>query len=229
MGWLKSNSSTNWKMFDFFFWSSWCTMRVNRELALCTSEDGISWWLESMDCLFGNKRAKFHRRSMGVIVTPPCKNWFFIFSLRLSRQKLGWNFMIDRFLSFTLIFFWLYSQYQLIWNDIRNVNLLEFHYFSLSYKEIQDLFQNKIIKIIIFHYFCSEELDIDLQDIYYKVRCVVFPLPSLGFKRDVLRDSPDFWGPLLVVLLYAMLALFGQFKVSSQVTWWCLQFVQSLS
>ena len=64
-------------------------------------------------------------------------------------------------------------------------------------------------------YFSSEELDIDLQDIYYKVRCVVFPLPSLGFKRDVLRDSPDFWGPLLVVLLYAMLALFGQFKVSS--------------
>lgn len=63
-------------------------------------------------------------------------------------------------------------------------------------------------------YFSSEELDIDLQDIYYKVRCVVFPLPSLGFKRDVLRDSPDFWGPLLVVLLYAMLALFGQFKVS---------------
>ena len=60
----------------------------------------------------------------------------------------------------------------------------------------------------------SEELDIDLQDIYYKVRCVVFPIPSLGFKRDVLRDSPDFWGPLLVVVVYAMLALLGQFKVS---------------
>ena len=60
-------------------------------------------------------------------------------------------------------------------------------------------------------------MDIDLQDIYYKVRCVVFPIPSLGFKRDVLRDSPDFWGPLLVVLLYAMLALFGQFKVSQNI------------
>ncbi|XP_068681699.1 protein YIPF4-like [Montipora foliosa] len=68
-----------------------------------------------------------------------------------------------------------------------------------------------------------EELDIDLQDIYYKVRCVVFPIPSLGFKRDVLRDSPDFWGPLLVVLLYAMLALFGQFKVVSWIiTIWLL-------
>ena len=73
----------------------------------------------------------------------------------------------------------------------------------------------KIIYLFLFVLiFFSEELDIDLQDIYYKVRCVVFPLPSLGFKRDVLRDSPDFWGPLLVVLLYAMLALFGQFKVS---------------
>ena len=67
---------------------------------------------------------------------------------------------------------------------------------------------------LLYCFFGSEELDIDLQDIYYKVRCVVFPLPSLGFKRDVLRDSPDFWGPLLVVLIYAMLALFGQFKVS---------------
>ena len=66
--------------------------------------------------------------------------------------------------------------------------------------------------------FSREELDIDLQDIYYKVRCVLFPIPSLGFKRDVLRDSPDFWGPLLVVLLYAMLALFGQFKVSKRVS-----------
>lgn len=52
---------------------------------------------------------------------------------------------------------------------------------------------------------------------------MVFPLPSLGFKRDVLRDSPDFWGPLLVVLLYAMLALFGQFKVVSWIiTIWLL-------
>ena len=79
---------------------------------------------------------------------------------------------------------------------------------------IRDKHTQKKIVYLIFVLFSSEELDIDLQDIYYKVRCVVFPLPSLGFKRDVLRDSPDFWGPLLVVLLYAMLALFGQFKVS---------------
>lgn len=58
-----------------------------------------------------------------------------------------------------------------------------------------------------------EELDIDINDIYYKVRCVLFPIPSLGFQKDVLRQNPDFWGPLFVVLLYALLALYGQFRV----------------
>lgn len=61
--------------------------------------------------------------------------------------------------------------------------------------------------------FSREELDIDVDDIYYKVRCVLFPLPSLGFQKDVLRQNPDFWGPLFVVLVYALLALYGQFRV----------------
>ena len=61
--------------------------------------------------------------------------------------------------------------------------------------------------------FSREELDIDLKDIYYKVRCVLFPLPQLGFQRTVLKESPDFWGPLLVVLCYSLLSLYGQFKV----------------
>lgn len=71
------------------------------------------------------------------------------------------------------------------------------------------------IKISIFVF--SEELDIDVDDIYYKVRCVLFPLPSLGFKKDVLRENPDFWGPLFVVLLYALLALYGQFRVRYEI------------
>jgi len=61
--------------------------------------------------------------------------------------------------------------------------------------------------------FYREELDIDLKDIYYKVRCVLFPLPQLGFQRTVLKENPDFWGPLLVVLSYSLLSLYGQFKV----------------
>lgn len=60
-----------------------------------------------------------------------------------------------------------------------------------------------------------EELDIDLTDIYYKVRCVMFPLPSLGFKREVLKDSPDFWGPLFIILLFSLVSLYGQLHVIS--------------
>ncbi|XP_055879852.1 protein YIPF4-like [Biomphalaria glabrata] len=60
-----------------------------------------------------------------------------------------------------------------------------------------------------------EELDIDLKDIYYKLRCVLFPLPQLGFNRHIVRESPDFWGPLIVILLYAIVSLYGQFRVVS--------------
>lgn len=61
---------------------------------------------------------------------------------------------------------------------------------------------------------CREELDIDLKDIYYKIRCVLMPMPSLGFNRQVVRDNPDFWGPLAVVLLFSMISIYGQFRVS---------------
>jgi len=60
-----------------------------------------------------------------------------------------------------------------------------------------------------------EELDIDLKDIYYKVRCVLLPLPYFRLKRSIVRESPDFWGPLMVVLAYALLSLYGQFSVVS--------------
>ncbi|XP_026852628.1 protein YIPF4 [Electrophorus electricus] len=60
-----------------------------------------------------------------------------------------------------------------------------------------------------------EELDIDLKDIYYKVRCVLMPMPYLGFNRQVVRDNPDFWGPLAVVLLFSMISIYGQFRVVS--------------
>ena len=60
---------------------------------------------------------------------------------------------------------------------------------------------------------CSEELDIDVKDIYYKLRCVLLPLPFLGLERTIIRDSPDFWGPLFVVLLYALISVYGQFRV----------------
>lgn len=60
-----------------------------------------------------------------------------------------------------------------------------------------------------------EELDIDLKDIYYKLRCVLMPIPSLGYNRQVVRDNPDFWGPLAVVLIFSMISIYGQFRVVS--------------
>uniref|UniRef100_A0A1I8GR47 Protein YIPF n=1 Tax=Macrostomum lignano TaxID=282301 RepID=A0A1I8GR47_9PLAT len=60
-----------------------------------------------------------------------------------------------------------------------------------------------------------EELDIDPTDIYYKLRCVLLPLPYFGYDRQVVRDRPDFWGPLFVVLLFALVAMVGQFRVVS--------------
>lgn len=66
-----------------------------------------------------------------------------------------------------------------------------------------------------------EELDIDLKDIYYKVRCVLFPFPFMGYQRHLVRDSPDFWGPLLVIVLFSLVSLYGQFSVVSWiVTMW---------
>ncbi|MFH4979525.1 hypothetical protein AB6A40_006234 [Gnathostoma spinigerum] len=60
-----------------------------------------------------------------------------------------------------------------------------------------------------------EELDIDIKDIYYKVRCVLFPLPYFRMKLSIVRESPDFWGPLFVVMAYGLLSLYGQLSVVS--------------
>ncbi|KAG9344611.1 hypothetical protein JZ751_011283 [Albula glossodonta] len=69
-----------------------------------------------------------------------------------------------------------------------------------------------------------EELDIDLKDIYYKIRCVLMPMPSLGFNRQVVRDNPDFWGPLAVVLLFSMISIYGQFRVR-----WHLDYIREIT
>jgi len=68
-----------------------------------------------------------------------------------------------------------------------------------------------------------EELDIDVKDIVYKLRCVMFPMPQLGFNRQIVRENPDFWGPLIVVLLYSLVSLYGQFRVVSWIItiWIC--------
>ena len=59
-----------------------------------------------------------------------------------------------------------------------------------------------------------EELDIDLKDIFYKIRCVLVPV---RINREVLVASPDFWGPMLIVLLYGLLLVWGQVQTFSSV------------
>lgn len=60
-----------------------------------------------------------------------------------------------------------------------------------------------------------EELDINPRDIVHKLRCVLLPLPSAQEQRTAIRDNPDFWGPLFVVLAYALISVYGQFRVVS--------------
>jgi len=59
-----------------------------------------------------------------------------------------------------------------------------------------------------------EELDIDIYDIIYKVRSIVFPY---NIDKDSFQNSPDFWGPLLIVMLYSFLLIWGQLSVISWV------------
>ena len=60
-----------------------------------------------------------------------------------------------------------------------------------------------------------EELDINLTEIKYKIKCVVMPIGNENLNRTVLRDNPDFWGPLLIVLAFALMSVYGQFRVVS--------------
>lgn len=60
-----------------------------------------------------------------------------------------------------------------------------------------------------------EELDINLTEIQYKVKCVLMPLANKNLNRSILRDNPDFWGPLLIVLFFALMSVYGQFRVVS--------------
>ncbi|VDO95449.1 unnamed protein product [Soboliphyme baturini] len=73
----------------------------------------------------------------------------------------------------------------------------------------------------------SEELDINFGDIYYKVLCVLFPLRYFRLKLELVREQPDFWGPLFVVLMYALLSLYGQFSVVPWImtVWFCGSFI----
>jgi hypothetical protein len=65
-----------------------------------------------------------------------------------------------------------------------------------------------------------EELDINPYEILYKIRCVLLPFK---FERSILLSNPDFWGPMAVVVAYALLLIWGQLSVVSWVmTMWLI-------
>eukprot|EP01088_Endostelium_zonatum_P000537 TRINITY_DN10787_c0_g1_i1.p1 TRINITY_DN10787_c0_g1~~TRINITY_DN10787_c0_g1_i1.p1 ORF type:complete len:265 (+),score=24.37 TRINITY_DN10787_c0_g1_i1:42-836(+) len=57
-----------------------------------------------------------------------------------------------------------------------------------------------------------EELDIDPKEILHKIRCIILPYKM---NRSILLQSPDFWGPLAVVILYSISILWNNWAVLS--------------
>lgn len=66
-----------------------------------------------------------------------------------------------------------------------------------------------------------EELDINLSEIQYKIKCAIMPIGSQTLNRSVLKDNPDFWGPLVIVLAFALLSVYGQFRVNNFRVFFC--------
>ena len=74
--------------------------------------------------------------------------------------------------------------------------------------------------------------EIDCNDILYKVRCVLVPY---NINRAILKETPDFWGPLLCVILYSFVQIWGELDaVGWIITFWifgsffCFVLVRSL-
>eukprot|EP00771_Trimastix_marina_P001434 gnl/Trimastix_PCT/2508.p1 GENE.gnl/Trimastix_PCT/2508~~gnl/Trimastix_PCT/2508.p1 ORF type:complete len:268 (+),score=48.10 gnl/Trimastix_PCT/2508:45-848(+) len=55
-----------------------------------------------------------------------------------------------------------------------------------------------------------EELDIQPREILQKVKAIFFPF---NIESDVFLSKSDFWGPLFIVILYALLIVWGQFRI----------------
>ncbi|EUB60895.1 hypothetical protein EGR_04141 [Echinococcus granulosus] len=58
-----------------------------------------------------------------------------------------------------------------------------------------------------------EELDVDLKTIGKKMKAVILPCVRSGLDPASIRENPDFWGPLTVVMLFSLVSLVGQLRV----------------
>nr|CDS32082.1 protein yipf4 [Hymenolepis microstoma] len=58
-----------------------------------------------------------------------------------------------------------------------------------------------------------EALDIDLKTIGKKMKAVILPCVRSGLDPASIRENPDFWGPLAVIMMFSLVSLFGQLRV----------------
>lgn len=58
-----------------------------------------------------------------------------------------------------------------------------------------------------------EALDLDLKSIGKKMKAVIFPCVRSGLDPASIRENPDFWGPLAVIMMFSLVSLFGQLRV----------------
>ncbi len=52
-----------------------------------------------------------------------------------------------------------------------------------------------------------------MKTIGQKMKAVLLPCARSGLDPASVRENPDFWGPLTVVMLFSLVSLFGQLRV----------------
>jgi len=69
----------------------------------------------------------------------------------------------------------------------------------------------------------AEELEIDLRDISRKIQYIILPYSFNKAEIQLVRENPDFWGPLATVVAFSMISIYGQIAVASWILtiWFC--------
>ena len=61
----------------------------------------------------------------------------------------------------------------------------------------------------------SEQLEIDLNDISKKIQYIMAPYAFNKSEVQLVRENPDFWGPLVTVFAFSMISVYSKVSVAS--------------
>merc|ERR1711976_193094 len=61
----------------------------------------------------------------------------------------------------------------------------------------------------------SEQLEIDFSDISKKIQYIVAPYAFNKSEVQLVRENPDFWGPLVTVFAFSMISVYSKVSVAS--------------